>query len=208
MAEATPDWPSPPYRVSTPRCVVRAYGPQDIDLVQSVVHANVDVLRPWMPWAADEPINRAERANQLRRFRGLMDLGTNRIYGVFGHDGAYLGGTGLHENGGHATLEIGYWIDRHRWGEGLATEVAAAMTQVGLRWMGAARIEIRTGVGNTASARVAEKLGYRQEGTLRQIGPPIGEASAMDLMVFGMTADELSGSPADDVQIEERGFGA
>lgn len=200
------DWPSPPYRIETPRAVIRAYGPADVDVLHATIAANTEALRPTMPWIADEPLSRGARAELVRRFRGQMDLGTNFIYGIFGPDGALLGGTGLHPRQGPGTLEIGYWIVHARWGEGLATEIAAAMTQTGLRWMGAARMEIRTDVTNPASARVAEKLGYRMEGTLRGVGTPIGGTPAPDHLVFGMLEDELDGSPADTVRIREVGF--
>lgn len=182
------------------------YGPTDVDVVHAAIAANVEALRPTMPWIADEPLSRTARAEQLRRFRGQVDLGTNFIFGVFDHDGGFLGGTGLHPRRGPGTLEIGYWIVESRWGEGLATEIAAAMTQSALRWMGATRVEIRTDVVNVASARVAEKLGYRDEGTLRGVGTPIGENPAPDHRVFGMLEAELDGSPADAVRIREIGF--
>ena len=200
------DWPSPAYRIATPRCVVRAYDRGDVDDVHEGVRENVEALRPWMPWVADEPMNRTQRAELLRRFRGELDLGQNYVYGVFDAAGAYVGGTGLHPRSTPHMLEIGYWITASRWGEGLATEVAAAMTQIGLRWMAAERIEIRVSPDNAPSARVAEKLGYRREGVLRGIGPVIDGAPAQDLIVFGMMADELPGSPADAVSIEAQGF--
>ncbi|MFK7989647.1 MAG: GNAT family N-acetyltransferase [Sandaracinaceae bacterium] len=200
------DWPSPPYRVETPRTVIRVYEPGDVDALHAAIGANVEALRPTMPWIADEPLSRGARAEVLRSFRGWADLGTNFIFGVFGRDGGFLGGTGLHPRQGPGTLEIGYWIIQARWGEGLATEIAAAMTQSGLRWMGASRVEIRTDTTNLASARVAEKLGYRHEGTLRGVGTPIGDRPAPDLHVFGMLEAELDGSPADEVRIREVGF--
>ena len=201
------DWPSPAYRIVTPRCVVRAYGPADVDPVHEGVRDNVDALRPWMPWIAEEPMNRAQRGELLRRFRGEFDLGSNFTYGVFDRDGgAYLGGTGLHPRGGPQVLEIGYWIDHRRWGRGLATEVAGAMTQVGLRGMGAERIEIRVAPTNASSARVAEKLGYRREGVLRRAGPVLRGAPAQDVIVFAMLADELTGSRADAVEVGAEGF--
>lgn len=66
--------------------------------------------------------------------------------------------------------EIGYWMARPHRARGLLTEAARAVVDWGLdpAGLGAARIEWRAMVGNVASARVAQRLGFRYEGTLRQ----------------------------------------
>jgi ribosomal-protein-alanine N-acetyltransferase len=67
----------------------------------------------------------------------------------------------------HRRGELGYDLARRWWGRGLAPEAAAAVVAYGFAVMGLHRIEAGTLAGNHASVRVLEKLGFQEEGTLR-----------------------------------------
>lgn len=200
-------WPHPAYAVHTPRTVLRCYERADVDAAHDAVIAYAEDLRDWMPWVRNEPVPREDRVEMLRRFRGRFDLGVEFVYGVFDRDdGGYLGGCGLHPRTAERFLEIGYWIVPPRWGEGLATEVAGALTRVGFEVMGADRLELRIDPDNARSLAVARRLGYREEGTLRGIGETGHDGRARDLSVFGMLRDELAGSPAEGIEIHTEPF--
>ena len=64
--------------------------------------------------------------------------------------------------------ELGYWLRSDLWGQGLMTEAASAVAAAGFERAGLNRIEVRPGVDNQASIRVAEKIGCRREGRLRE----------------------------------------
>jgi ribosomal-protein-alanine N-acetyltransferase len=84
-----------------------------------------------------------------------------------GH-GEAIGTVGLlRVNHQHRRGELGYDLARRWWGQGLATEAAAAVVAWGFAVMGLHRIEAGALVGNDASVRVLEKLGFCEEGTLR-----------------------------------------
>lgn len=70
------------------------------------------------------------------------------------------------ENG---AAEIGYWVAAGSRGRGVLTEAARAVIDWGFAvdGLGLQRIEWRAVVGNTASARGAQRLGFRYEGLLR-----------------------------------------
>lgn len=63
--------------------------------------------------------------------------------------------------------EISYHFAYDSWGKGAATEVVRRVTDFGLKELGLRRIQGLVHVKNIASARVLEKNGYLQEGTLR-----------------------------------------
>ena len=50
------------------------------------------------------------------------------------------------------------------------SEAAAAVIEFGFNELGMHRIELEAGVGNDASIKVAEKLGFKREGLARQAG--------------------------------------
>ncbi len=64
--------------------------------------------------------------------------------------------------------EIGYDLRPAYWGQGIMTEAVSAIIQFGFETMQLNRIEADVTVGNDASARVLQKLGFQEEGLLRQ----------------------------------------
>ena len=64
--------------------------------------------------------------------------------------------------------DIGYELAHDCWGLGYDTEAAGAMVDFGFRELGLHRISSWCIAENTASARVLERLGFRQEGRQRQ----------------------------------------
>jgi len=201
-------WPHPAYAIYTPRLVIRCWDRGDVDAMHETILANVAALGPWMPWVEQEPLDRAARVERVRKCRGLFDLGESFIYGIFdAKDARVLGGTGLHPRTSPGALEIGYWIVRDRWGEGLGTEVAGALTRVAFEIMDAGRVEIRVDPSNARSQAIPRKLGYREEGTLRGVGEPRGGNPARaDLTIFALLRSELPESAAAAIPIRTESF--
>lgn len=68
-----------------------------------------------------------------------------------------------------ATPELGYWLGRRHWGQGLVTEAARALVDLAQRTLGVRVIRARCMVANPASAAVLIKSGFRRTGRV----PPI-----------------------------------
>lgn len=64
--------------------------------------------------------------------------------------------------------ELGYTFKREEWGNGYATESAAAMIEFGFQEPGLHRRFASTSPADSASQRVLEKLGMTREGLLRK----------------------------------------
>ena len=67
----------------------------------------------------------------------------------------------------NASAELGFLLEPGFWGQGYATEAAAAVVSYGFECLELNRIYARHLVSNPASGRVLTKLGMRQEGLLR-----------------------------------------
>lgn len=187
----------PAYRVETARLVIRCWEPGDAPALRESLAANRDHLLPWMDWAKDEPAAPEEIVARLRRFRAQYDMGVDLVMGVFDRDGVIIGGTGLHPRIGPGAAEIGYWIAADRCGQGLATEVAAALTRVGLTAHGYRKVEIRVVPANTASARIPRSLGYRWDGLVRSHVPGVERTDPWrDVEVHSLLATEFTASAA------------
>jgi RimJ/RimL family protein N-acetyltransferase len=192
-----------PYRIEVvDGPVIRCWEPRDAPLLKEAVDSSLEHLRPWMPWAHDEPQSLDEKVALLRLFRGNFDLGEDFVYGVFSADESeVLGGTGLHTRTGEGALEIGYWIRAGSVGRGLGTTVAAALTKVGIERGGVGRIEIRVDPANEVSCRIPRRLGYREEGVLRRRLPTADGSAPRDAVMFSLLAEELPASPAAAVEL-------
>lgn len=64
--------------------------------------------------------------------------------------------------------DIGYRINKDYWGQGFAPEAGQAMLKVAFDYMGLTRIQLRCFADNHGSIRVANKLGFTQEGFIKQ----------------------------------------
>jgi len=84
--------------------------------------------------------------------------------------------------------ELGYWLAADEWGRGLTTEAARAMVEVGFRDLELARIYAQVLVGNRASYRVLDKLGFVVEGLKRQHVWKSGRLH--DVVCYGLLRDE------------------
>jgi RimJ/RimL family protein N-acetyltransferase len=194
MSEHAPAGPA--YRIETARLVIRCWSPADAPLLKSAIDASLSHLRPWMPWAEQEPQPLPEKVARLRRMRAQFDLGEDFVYGVFAAGEAeVVGGTGLHTRAGSHAREIGYWIAAAHVGRGYATEVAAALTRVGFEIDQLKRVEIRVAPDNTRSLAVPRKLGFVHEATLRERFD-LGNGQLRDQCVFSLFARDYPASPA------------
>lgn len=84
---------------------------------------------------------------------------------------------------------VGYWISEHVAGRGIAATALALAVDYCLLGLGLHRIEVNIRPENTASLRVVEKLGMRDEG-IRVRYLHIGGAWR-DHRTFAVTAEEL-----------------
>jgi RimJ/RimL family protein N-acetyltransferase len=191
---------SPAYRIETNRLVIRCWEPRDAPLVHTAILDNLDHLKPWMPWAHDEPKSLEQRIDLLRQFRGKFDLGEDFTYAIFNSDESeVLGGTGLHTRQGKGLREIGYWIRADRTGQGYATESTAALVKVAFEVDQARRVEIRCDPVNEISAAIPRKLGFTNEGTLRHREEFLG--AGRDTQVWSLLVHEYPASPSSDLSI-------
>jgi RimJ/RimL family protein N-acetyltransferase len=86
--------------------------------------------------------------------------------------------------------EIGYAVAPAGRGRGLSTRAVALLTDWGFGGLGLERIELRIDPRNAASERVAERTGYRREGTLRSVAFKAGTRT--DVGVWSRLASDFS----------------
>jgi RimJ/RimL family protein N-acetyltransferase len=172
------------------------------------LHDDVVALRPWtlddVPWITaacqDPQIARYTRVPvpyteaDARAFvvgaEGARATGEALSLAVVdAGDGAPLGSLGLQRFAWeHAKGEIGYWVAAEARGRGIATRATRLVAHWALDALELARVELLAATGNAASLGVAERAGFRREGTLRS-GWRLKEGR-VDMAVFGLVASD------------------
>jgi RimJ/RimL family protein N-acetyltransferase len=169
--------------------------------VKESIDPSLDHLRPWMPWAEDEPQTVEQKTELLRGFRSQFDGGENFVYGIFTADESQLlGGSGLHPRIEPGGLEVGYWVRAAAARQGIATESTAAITRVGFEVCEADRIEIRIEPRNEASKGVPRKLGFVEEATLRRRLYAREDGPLRDVTIFTMFREDCDPALAPDIR--------
>lgn len=87
-------------------------------------------------------------------------------------------------NAEHSRGEIGYYLSREYWGEGIATNALRAVVKYGFGHLELNRIEATTFTQNYPSARVLEKVGFGKEGTRHQYTFQKGRYYDVDLFAL------------------------
>ncbi len=124
-------------------------------------------LRQWLPWVTHE-YSEADTEQFLKdRIRENADRVAVTM--TIRRCGEICGAIGLHRfDLRHRSSSIGYWIDGASEGQGIVTRACRAIVDEGFAGYNLHRIEIRCATGNTKSCAVPGRLGFTEEGTLRQ----------------------------------------
>jgi len=189
------------YRIETERLVIRCYQPGDAYMMHAAVTGSLPHLRPWIPWARQEPKELDWMISFIRMFRGQFDLGQDAVYGIFDKtETEQIGGTGLHNRIGKDAREIGYWINVKHVNKGYATEAVRALLRVAFAIERLARVEIRCDPENVFSRRIPQRLGFRLETTLRNNSTD-GDGEPADTMVWALSKREYNVAGGEEIAL-------
>ncbi|GLV55574.1 ribosomal-protein-serine acetyltransferase [Dictyobacter sp. S3.2.2.5] len=153
----------------------------------ALIVRNIEHLREWMPWAAEEQTLEGTRnfmSSAMHRFADGTGLPTNLWY-----RGQLVGSIGYPRMSWQTRqAEIGYWLDKDMQGKGIITRATGALVTYAFEELGLNKVEIHAASGNYRSRAVPERLGFKQEGALRQNVWVNGQV--YDMIIYGMLANE------------------
>ena len=134
------------------------------------------------------PFSRADAWRHMAIVVGHWPL---RGYGRFAVElkstGELIGRVGLWYPEGWPDVECGWAIHPDHWGRGYATEAAAETIRLGFATLGAPRLISLVRPDNARSARVAERLGGRLDGTWHGRG--------VETLVYAYTPSHFDAPP-------------
>lgn len=162
---------------------------------EALRQANAEWLRPWESTAPGAvppgkalhvPFGRMRRSADRAAREGLL------LPLVIEVEGRLVGQVQLFDIlwGARRTAWAGYWLDRQETGRGYATWAVALLIDHALLEIGLHRVEVAIRPENTASLRVAGRLGLLEEGTQRGLMHVAG--GWRDHRLFAVLAEDLA----------------
>ena len=152
--------------------------------LHGLIEANRAYLARWLPWAASQTFD--DTFDFIRRTRSqlsdndgfqtaiVLDQG---IVGVIGYHGV---------DWSNRSTRIGYWLDEGHQGRGTMTAAVRLLLDHALPVWQLNRVEVRAAAENRRSRAIPERLGFRQEGTLRQA--ELVDGRYLDSVMYSMLA--------------------
>lgn len=138
----------------------------DAAAMAALIDQDRPYLREWMGWVDSSQTvedSREYLRYELGRYHNRESLQMSILY-----RGSVVGQIGFNTIYWRSRrTEIGYWLGARFQGLGLMTSAVKAMTTYGFRHLGLHRIEIHCAVENRKSRAIPERLGFQQEGILR-----------------------------------------
>ncbi len=172
------------------RVLVRPYQEQDAQSLFEAVAESRDHLRPWEPFADSHQTVEESRDLIIRwmaqwMLRELLSVG---LWESATH--RYVGSSSLRPHSWESGyFEIGYWVRSSAAGQGYITEAVKLLVDFAFTHLQANRVEIRCNERNERSAAVARRLGFVQEGRLRNHAlTHLGELQTT--LVFSLTPED------------------
>lgn len=91
----------------------------------------------------------------------------------------------------HGSARIGYWVNKNYWEQGIVTEANRKVLNFAFNKLNLRRVHLSAYVESEASNRVAKKLGFTLEGTLRQSHRTKATGKIHDTNTYGLLREEF-----------------
>lgn len=169
------------------RTHLRLLEQSDAAELHALIEANRSYLARWLPWAAAQtPVDTEEFIVRTRAQLAAND-GFQVVVIVGGEIAGVVGFHGIDWD--NRRTSIGYWLSEDRQGRGTMTAAVRLLSEHALGAWDLERVEIRAAVENRRSRAIPERLGFREEATMRRV-ERVGDRQ-LDCVIYSMV-------PADD----------
>ena len=152
-----------------------------------LVDSNRHYLREWLPWVDNmtSPIQYQTIIPMwLKQFADNQGFNSGIRY-----NGILVGSIGFHHiDWNNKQTSIGYYLGQGFAGKGIMTRSVQALVNYAFFELQLNRIEIRCGVANNKSRAIPERLGFMQEGIVREA--EFLNNHFHDLALYGMLAKD------------------
>lgn len=162
--------PVPRPRLENEKLILQRFTKRDAQTLDDAIKASLPDLNQWLPWArmdytqSDTTAFIRESIQAWKEERAwdysmrLTDEPKRHVGNISFWTVSKLG----------KIAEIGYWVRSDETRRGICTEAMSLLLEETFNSLGYHKVVLRIALGNDASDRVAEKLGFTKEGVLRE----------------------------------------
>ena len=156
--------------LETDRLILQRFSRRDHRTYDDAVRVSLPDLNQWLPWARLE-YEHADSSAFIRE--SIQSWKEDRAwdYSIRHKDDPerHIGSVSMWTVSKLGKIaEFGYWVRSDETSKGICTEAVDRLLQESFGSLGYHKVTLRIAVGNEASDRVAEKLGFTREGILRE----------------------------------------
>jgi len=174
------------YRID-PNTYLRILELRDAEQVFKLVDKDRENLAKYLPWVTSSKAMTDTEAF-ISAELGRYAKNNGFTSGIFYKD-EFVGCIGIHDvNWSNKKTSIGYWLGSEFQGNGIMSLSCKGIVTYCFEHLQLNRVEIRARVDNIKSRAIPERLGFKNEGTIRQDEYNNGEF--FDHVVYGMIASE------------------
>lgn len=173
--------------------LMRSWSPEDAPALFRAVDESREHIRLWLPWV-DETTKPEHSATYIQHALAMAESKQAMHFGIF-HQQRVIGAMSLYdfEARWKRSAAVGYWVAKAWEGRGVMQQCLSRLVDFAFDSCGLQRLEIRYAASNGRSAALVKRLGFVQEGVLRQACWREGRAE--DLVVAGLLKDEWRPRP-------------
>lgn len=166
---------------------LRPFKEEDAEQIITVVKKNLGHLHTFLHWAVESySLKSAEEF--IAQATADADARKGLGFGIF-EAGVLIGSIGfVNFNWISKRTEIGYWIAVDSQGKGVITQSCKLLINFAFDDLKLHRVEIHCAVENVRSRAIPEKLGFVQEGILRQ--SEWRHTRFYDMVIYGMLKED------------------
>ncbi len=157
------------------------------DLLFALIDHNRSHLRTWQVW-----VDQTKTVNDSRDFiqRSLQSFAEqgNPVCGIW-YQNSLVGVIGMHGiDLDNFSTSIGYWLSASHQGKGIMTRACAGLIDYAFLELKLHRVWIEAAVHNHKSRAIPQRLGFTEEGILRQ--SHLLNDRYVDMVQYGLLAEE------------------
>jgi ribosomal-protein-serine acetyltransferase len=168
---------------------LRLLDESDAPELHALIEADREQLARWLPWAVNQEL---EDTRAFIGGLGRQVAANDGFQAAIVWDGQIAGMIGfISVDWSHRATNIGYWLGAQFQGKGTMTAAVRALTGHALVEWELNRVEIRVASENRRSRAIPERLGFGEEGILRQAERVGGRY--VDRVVYAMLSADWTG---------------
>ena len=185
-------------RIKGELCYIRPLVPQDAKDLTNLLIRNIDYWTKFEPRHKGIYYTEYTQQNKIMDSMRLRSVQLEYLCGIFDESDTLIGQISLYgiKRLPFSSGFIGYALDEQYSGKGIASEAVSLMVHFAFYSLQLNRVEAYVSPTNIASIRVLEKVGFLQEGLLKQLLYINGKWE--DHYIYAITASQYKSEPENE----------